>query len=481
MSNLLRSVLSVFTGKIVTLVLGLVFTPILVRLISQEEYGIYATLLAGFSVLALFSQVGLFDATRKSVAEASENNQTQSDIVSTAMLLSLAYACLALIIIGSLLLFDLVPERYALYLSILLIGLLFKNVYSVIRGAFHGKQKEHVSEILKVIKKGTYVFLAIAILLLGGNLAGVFVMYTVSFIIVVIVGIYLLAIEFRLTFPLNMISYARNLFRYGGTQMVGGISAALMYQTDVLLVEFFRSSTETAIYRAALLPAEYLWFIPSVIQVVFLQHAAKLWSENNIEEINNQLSVGIKYATLSLSLFGIGLLPLAGPFMEVYFGSQYREGLLILQILIGGTFLFGLSRVIIPVFQATGWIKYTEIMTFIVMLLNVGLNLILIPQYGMLGAAIGTSVSYAMMIVGALIIWDFSVFPYPHRKTMLKLVFPQILFASLYIPIVLTIDLSDLLSLLIFPPIGLVIFVSSNILFGNISISNIYIPLQLSN
>lgn len=473
MSSLLRSALSVLTGKVVTLLIGLAFTPVLVRLISQEQYGLYATLFAGFSIITLFSQVGLFDATRKAVAEVSENIETQSEIVSTAVLLGLVYGCATIIVLGPLIFFGLIPERYATYFPILWIVLLFSNIYSAIRGAFHGKQKENISEVLKIMKKFTYSLFALGILLLGGELVGVFVMYSVSFVVVVIIGIYLLSTEFHLELSSKIGSHAEDLFTYGGTQMIGGISAALMYQTDVLLVEFFRTSTETAIYRAALLPAEYLWFIPSVIQVVFLQHAAKLWSQNDINEINQQLFAGVKYGTLSLSLFGIGLFPLAGPFLGVYFGSQYREGLFALQILIGGSLLFGVSRVIIPVFQATGWIKYTEVMTFLIMILNVSLNLILIPRYGLLGAAVGTSVSYAMMIVGALIIWYLSEFQYPPYKKVLRIVFPQLLFAMLYIPIVVIADLSDLMSLVIFPPIGLVIFGIFNLLLGTILVDDI--------
>lgn len=477
MSSLFRSTISVLSGKIAVTAIGFIFTPILVRLISQEQYGIYATVLAGFSIIALITKGGIFDATRKIVAETQSKTE-QSGITSTAIILSLTYACLSILMIWVIFQTGIIPGQYATYVPVLAIGLVFINLLAVTQGAFHGRHTEYISEILNIFQKGSFVFLALVFLILGGELFGVFLGYSISFAIATVIGLYILKKEFQLAIP-GKKAFRKpgvELFGYGTTQLVGGLSALLLYKTDILLVEYFRSSYDTALYKAALLPAEYVWLVPVVIQIVFLQRAADLWSRDDIQGINDQLATGVKYAILSLSLFGIGLFPLAAVFLGVYFGDQYAQGYLALQILLLGTILFGIGRVIIPVFQATGWIQYTETMTFVTLILNVVLNIWLIPQYGIIGAAIGTATSYSFMLVWAVILWKHSVFRFPDPILLSKWIIPQIGYGIIYVPIVYFINIGYYMNLIIFPILGLTIFIILNHffdVFNIIKISNL--------
>lgn len=460
-----------FSGRIAITAIGFVFTPILVRLISKEQYGIYATILAAFSIISLISRGGMFDATRKFVAE-NQSGKQQSRIISTAIVLSLAYVTITLIVFWLILQTGIVPKQYSSYVPVLTVGLVFINIFSVMRGAFYGLHTEYTTELLGVIQKFTYAILAIVFLLLGGGLFGVFSGYSASFVITTVIGFFVLINTFHLEIPNKdaFRDYRKELFGYGTTQLVGGLSALLLYKTDILLVDYFWSSTDTAVYRAALLPAEYVWLIPSVIQMVFLQFTADLWSQNDISAINDQLATGVKYAILSLSLFGIGLFPLSGAFLGVYFGEQYIQGYVALQILLCGTILFGISRVIIPVFQATGWIKYTESLSFITLVLNVILNLLLIPHYGIIGAAIGTSASYSFILVWAIVIWNRSKFNFPEPILVRKWIVPQVGYAIIYVPTVYILDIGNIGSILVFPVFGLLMFVILNQLFGVINI-----------
>jgi O-antigen/teichoic acid export membrane protein len=307
----------------------------------------------------------------------------------------------------------------------------------------------------------------------GYDVLGVFSAYAISFLLLSLFGGVVLTrySSFRLPRWSDIAKHGRGIASFGGYQLIGGLSAMLLYRTDILLVEFFKGGTFTALYQSAITPAEMIWFVPSVIQLAFLQHTASLWSSGEIEEINENIQTGVKYAVLSLTLFGVGLLVLAEPFLTAYFGPEYVDASTTLQVLIVGTFFFGITRVITPVLQATGWVRHTEFITFGALVINIVLNALLIPRYGIIGAGIGTGISYVAIFAGNVALWAYSPFDFVPLWWAAKLALTQGAFAVLFLGLARVVSISLWLSLLVLPPLGLVLFLVINVTAG-------YVPTQ---
>lgn len=475
MTSLLRSVLSIFSGKIAGILISLVFTPILVRIISQAEYGLYASVLAGFSIVTLLSKGGLFDATRKIVAENSDDSVAVSSVILTALTISFTYAVLTIMSIIVIIQTGLIPARYIPYVWILMAAILFKNLFATVRAAFYGFQRESISEVLQIARRLVYTILALLLAYLGYAVVGVFTGYAISYIVLSIMGVVVLYkySTFSISETDDLQAYAKEIARYGGFQLIGGLSAMLLYKTDILLVEIFRGGTSTAVYQSAIVPAEMIWFVPSVIQAAFLQRSANLWENDDIMEINRNIKSGLKYGILSLTLFGGGLFILAEPFLTVYFGREYASAEATLKLLIFGTFFLGISRTIVPVLQATGFIKHTEFLAFGGFLINAILNVLLIPRYGIFGAGIGTTISYIALFLGYVAIWFRSPFDLVSLYWVSRLIFVQAIFFSIFAIIVEISNFTPLVTLTMLPIAGLCIFLVINIYAGYIQKSTI--------
>ena len=471
MSTVLRSIFSIFSGKAANLLISLAFTPVLVRIVSQEQYGLYVSVFAGFSIFTLLAKGGLFDATRKVIAENVTEQKTVSEIVSVSLIISIGYGVVAVSVATIAMLIGVVPSRYVPFVWILLLAVVFGNIFSIVKGTFYGQQREHVAEILHVGRRVFYVVIWLTLTYIGYDLQGLFAAYSVSFVIIGIFGIAYVRRHFEFSIPSieKIKEHGRKVATFGGFQLLGGVSAAFLYKADILLVEYFRTSTATALYNSAIVPAEMIWFVPSIIQMAFLQHTASFWAEDDLEKINKQIKTGIKYSVMALTLFGVGLFALAEPFLRIYFGGNYLAAADTLRLLILGTFFFGVSRVMVPVFQATGWVKHTELITLAALMINILLNIILIPRYGIIGAGVGTSISYVLLFLGNVGIWFYSPFEVVSLRWTTSLVLAQGIFAVMFFVIVSTIGVSPLVSLLVFPPLGLALFVGVNLTFGQIS------------
>jgi len=473
MNSLQRSIFAVFSGRVTKILLSAAFTPVLVRILSQEQYGLYASILAGISIATLISRGGLFDATRKLIGEHNDSNDEVSSIISVALSLSVAYGMLAIGIAFLSLYTKIIPSEYVPYVWIFFAAVLFGNIFSIVKGFFYGVQSEHLSEILDISQRLIYIGLALFLAYIGYDVFGVFIGYSLSFLLVSLFGMAALAkcYPYYRPTPKQFIRYGKDLASFGGYQLIGGLSALLLYRIDILLVKFFEGSSSTALYQSAILPAEMIWFVPSAIQMTFLQHTASLWADGDIEAINENLKEGIKYAVLSLTLFGAGLFVLADSFLEIYFGLEYVEASATLRVLIFGTFFFGITRVVVPVFQATGWVRYTELVTFGSLLLNILLNILLIPRYGIIGAGVGTGISYVAIFIGNIVLWNYSPFNRVSVRWTGKLIAVQGLFATSFWAITKFLELPPLTSLMLLPPVGFALFVGINVVAG-------YIPLQ---
>jgi O-antigen/teichoic acid export membrane protein len=475
MSSLLRSILSIFSGRVAGILISLAFTPILVRIISQADYGLYASVLAGFSIVTLLSKGGLFDATRKFVAENNDNNAAVSSVISTALVISILYGILATVILVVIIQIGLIPSRYVPFVWILVTALFFTNIFTTVRGAFYGFQRESVGEVLNIFRRLLYAILALTLAYVGYDVVGVFTGYVVSFITIGLIGVVVLFkhSSFSISGTEDRHTYARDIAQYGGFQLIGGLSATLLYKADIILVETFRGGISTALYQSAIVPAEMIWFVPSVIQLAFLQRSASLWAEDNIEEINRNIRLGIKYSILSLTLFGGGLFVLSEPFLAVYFGSEYTSAAFTLKLLIFGTFFLGISRSVVPVLQATGFVRESEFVTFGGLLINVVLNVLLIPRYGILGAGIGTTISYVAIFLGNVAIWFHSPFDLVPLRWVSRLIFVQAIFFGVFATLVYLSNFSPLVTLSVFPAVGFLLFFGMNLYMGYIPKSTI--------
>jgi len=84
-----------------------------------------------------------------------------------------------------------------------------------------------------------------------------------------------------------------------------------LHHVDILPLQWFTDSTSVGHYNAALQMAEFLWFVPLAIQMVFVQSMSNLWSNNQVARVTNITSVSTRYTFLLTAVVALGLAALA--------------------------------------------------------------------------------------------------------------------------------------------------------------------------
>ena len=152
----------------------------------------------------------------------------------------------------------------------------------------------------------------------------------------------------------------------------------------------------------------------------------------------------------------VGVFVLGDQFLTLYFGPEYEESIRPLRLLLPGILGFAVARVVWPVLQAGGHLRRVLLATGTAVVTNIVLNLLLIPRFGLTGAAIATSISYGGMALlhgGAAHLA--SLHPFEGLSSV------RIIFSGAVTLVVLSAAeelLSPPVSLLVIPVVGLLVY-----------------------
>src|SRR5262245_1163582 len=85
--------------------------------------------------------------------------------------------------------------------------------------------------------------------------------------------------------------------------------------------------------------------------------------------------------------------------LPAVYGAAFEEATVLLLIMLPGVFFISLESVLVQHFTGTGLPAIIPVFWLITMLVNLSLNLALIPWWGARAAAINSSISYALIFV----------------------------------------------------------------------------------
>jgi O-antigen/teichoic acid export membrane protein len=451
--------------------IGVVTTPIIVRLLGGEGYGDFALLMSIFGILSVFTQSGIFNGLRKYLAEdqSTENwdNQVFGFYVQISLLVTGFFAITIAFFAHTRFVETWFSPEFQTYFILLAAYLFVSQFYSLSRGVLMGVGLEHHSEPIRIIKKMIYVVSAIALLYIGFGVRGVLLGQIIAATATGVLSLYLIKgiISFKSIWtPVSSQISRFQLLTFNVHSVLLAFLTVSLYHIDVLLLRPTVGATQTGYYKGALVLAEFLWVVPSAIQYALVQSASEMWSQEEYERITEVASISTRFNLSLMIIMVLGLAVLARDFVPLYFGQEFTPAVEPLLLLLPGVLGFALARPIFAIGQGKGEIKNLVLATGGAAVLNLLLNLLLIPRYGTRGAAIATSIGYGSMAVFHILIArqigfnpiaDLRLF----RITIAGLLSAPIIYAVARV-------LPTLPSLIIVPPTGFCVYMLLSVQLG---------------
>jgi O-antigen/teichoic acid export membrane protein len=456
-----------FVGKILGAGAQYLYIIVVARILGGESFGLFSLGLTIISLAGVIGLLGLDNGVIRYVASYRAAGDKQR--VKGAVVKSLQYSFTASVFIGIVLFLAAKPISANIFnkpelgniLKLMSLSLPFWSLMIIALSATKGFQ------IMRYTVCGRDLFWPISSLILvlifffaGLRLYGVVVSYMMSVCLTSALSIYFLVQTFPEIKYTQSIPETRKLLRLSVPLLLVTCLSFLVMWTDTLMLGHFRSSEEVGIYNAAMRTAFLASMMLACSNAIFAPMISDLHSKGEIQKLESLFKTTTKWiytmslvvflliATLSkeiMTLFGAGFAPGKAPMIILAFAQLVNAGV--------GAVAFMLVM--------TGWQDIVMYGTMGVCLLNIILNLLLIPPYGIVGASIasGTSVIFLNVLLLLRVYRLLKMHPYNLkfvRNTALTVVAFSVLPLIKYIPI----DFVRIHKLLISVPLSLAIFAS---------------------
>ena len=164
----------------------------------------------------------------------------------------------------------------------------------------------------------------------------------------------------------------------------------VMNTVDAVLLERFQGTVDVAALRAVQPTAKLNQLVLSSFALLFTPLAARLFAREDREAVNDLYWQNAAWTAVASFPVFVLTFSLAKPITVLLYGTRYEESAIILALLSSGYYFnaaLGQNGLTLKVY---GKVRYVVFINVFVAVLNLALNLLLIPRYGALGAAVGT-------------------------------------------------------------------------------------------
>lgn len=458
-----------FIGMILSKILGYLYRIIVAR-IGTAEYGLLSVALAVYSIFVVMALLGMDQGLLRYVSYfrgTGDEQKTKGVIKSTFKItttISLILAVLLFLFAKWISINVFHEARLTNLLRILAavipLDVLRNNILSIIK-AFQKVKYFVYSKI--IIENSVKVVLTPLLIYLGFNMIGAAFAYAVAILLSLLASVYFLKSKIPNMYNKDVKAvYINNeIIRYSLPLFLSSIIILIILWTDTIILGYYKTVEEVGLYNAAAPTAHLTALFPNALLILFLPVLTELYAKNEKEVFSKIYKAITKWIFLVNIMFLFLIIVFSKQILNILFGTEYIQSSSALIILVIGTFIYHLTLTCNNVLSVLKRTKTIFLITFIGATLNIILNLYLIPDYGLIGASIATSISFSLMGLFMLLasIKASKIMPFKLNYIKISLCVLITLFFIRFI-IKLLPDIQNIYMLIIFGLLSLIIYLA---------------------
>ena len=387
---------------------GIILLPILTKTLPIEEYGIWAQISVTIGLIPLVVMLGLPYTMVRFLAATKKREEIQEGFYSIAFIVVVTSA------ITSFLLFlfskpiaaSLFDNNFTI-VRILSLIVFIECLNGLLLNFFRTVQQIKRYSIFFFVQTWLNVVLVAYFVLSGYGIFGAVIGLFISSLLVFLIMAFLIISEIGIKIP--KFSHIREYLVFGLPTVPGNLSSWVVRSSDRYVIGIFLGTAFVGYYSPGYMLGNIINIFLAPLSFMLPAVLSKYYDENNMKEVKTVLRYSLKYflAMAIPSAFGLSLL--SKPLLMILSTPEIAsQGYIITPFVALSAVLFGIYTAF---HQIIVLVKKTTIIGtiwIIAAILNFGLNIIVVPYIGILGAAITTLLAFAF----ALILTSFYSFRY---------------------------------------------------------------------
>jgi len=415
------------SGHILGVGLSFIITLVLVRFLGASIFGLYSLGLVVFGIFSIIARFGLNNGSLKYIAvyRGVEDKKRVKGIIIQSIAFPLIWGSiigLAVYLFSSQIAKIFQTEDLIPIIKLFAIAIPFAALLPILSGITRGfKTNKYQILAINVIQPLTNLGVIFLVIFCGYSVLGI----VWASIIAIILGILFLLYSIKKLFPdinskdIVPIFETRKLLSTSGILLAIGMISFLVHWTDILMIGHFLPTESVGVYKVTIQIATLVTISISSFNSIFATTISTLYHQKK------HIRLQLLFKNITRWGFYFGLL------IFLIISTSPSE---ILQ-LFGKDFILGknsllvlaLGQLVNVAVGATGFMlimtnreKLESLNAICVLILNIILNFILIPKFGILGAAIASATSLSLINIVRIIEIRFSLKIHPFNLKFLK-------------------------------------------------------------
>ena len=402
MVNYKKEMIIYFIGTVMLAVLNFIISILYGSMFSTNDFGIYSLIFSLYSLISQFLNGWLSQSLIRFYSI--ENDKS---IVSSTYLMHFIFS-----------IFILVSTNIVIYfLNIQLIEKIMLSIFTVIY--FFETYLLITNTILRIKNLSKQYSINVILNGLIKIFSLLFLYYVIHIKSVIVISISLLISEIiqclYLTYKQKIYKYFKkdnfdsklllSMFKFGYPLIGVSVTSWVLNVSDRFIIKFYNSNSIVGIYSYSYSLANSIVFL--IIQFIMLgayPNIVKMWKNKGKSDTEKLIKKYLDLYLLTILPICFGILALGEDFFRLAISKDYIEGYLVFIITAFGIFLLGISQYTNKPWEIAKKTKSILLFNLISAIINIILNILLIPKYGYAVAAVTTALSYFIYIFMSMVL-----------------------------------------------------------------------------
>jgi O-antigen/teichoic acid export membrane protein len=375
-------------------VFGLLTSIVIARALGPAERGAYVLFVLIGTTVAMLCNPAIYASANYYL---SVNRWSSREALGTVSLVSLGFGILAgAISIAAVLITGTAPALASDAVLLVSLGI-YTTVLVVsnsLSGLFFGARKISIFTSWKICFSILQCLIFVVLPFRSADAKLYSIIFTMLFICDSIVLYILFCSREGLSLVINW-RLIREMLAYGLPVYSSRALLFVSQRLDTYMIFVLAGTVALGQYTIAVTLAEQIWILPLSISQIMMPNIGRL----ALREAAHTTATVVRYASILIVLGALAFLLVIPWLLPFLYGPDYAAAILPFLLLLPGTAAIGLYGIVEPFFQSRGRPRLPLIITFIGVVINLTLNVFLIPVYGMAGAALASSVAYGVQLI----------------------------------------------------------------------------------
>ncbi len=393
-------------------VFGGLFYIFIAKFLQTSEVGVVSLLLAITSLLNIVFSFSLSTSAQHFISfymgkgDRVEMHSLIRRLVLISFLLSLAGIAFTLLMARPLSITFFHSPSYTILIEISSLLVAAMIMFGVLHGSALGLQIFRTDAIVYLSSGSLSYLVGLLFLFLFQGISYLIVGLTLSYLFGAIVYAAIIFLKKPVVKERSRLTTLNLLLSYSWPIILSGLIGYGSQYVDRFVVAYFLDISTLGIYSFVLIVSTSLGFLAVPIANVLIPKLSEFFSTNRRDMLDKGVNLSSSVLTLIYSPLALGVASVAPIALSLLANSVYESGYIALTILLGVSSIFVLGNIMSSVISAVRKTRVYILSTSLTLSSNVLLSFILIPRFGMMGAAIANS---SVMVISFLVLYYYAI------------------------------------------------------------------------